>query len=102
MNRALRGLAGAGCGLVVLGLAARSGGTAAGAAQAAGHGVIRVIHVVHVAAGRVGTNHSNNWSGYNIGAAYPGEPLPATFTAVTREWAVPARTQHTKGQAEDS
>jgi Peptidase A4 family len=99
MNRALGALAGAGCGLAVLGLAAPSGRTAAGAAHAAGHGV---IHVVHPAGGRVNTNQSNNWSGYNIGAAYPGEPVGVRFTAVSGEWTVPAATQHKHGQAEFS
>jgi Peptidase A4 family len=99
MNRALRGLAGAGCGLVVLGLAGACGGAAAGAAHAAGQGV---IHVVHVAGGRVSTNQSDNWSGYNIGAAYPGEPAGVTFTSISGEWTVPAATQRKHGQAEYS
>jgi Peptidase A4 family len=58
--------------------------------------------VVHVAGGRVSTNQSNNWSGYNIGAACPGEPAGVTFTAVSGEWTVPAAAQHTRGQAEYS
>lgn len=100
MNRSLRGLAGAGCGSAVLGFAAPSGGMAAGAALAAGHGV---IHVVHATGGQVNTSQSNNWSGYNIGAAYPGEPAGVTFTSIGGEWTVPAATQqHEHGQAEYS
>jgi hypothetical protein len=94
MKRMIRGFAGAGCGLTVVGFAAPRGATA-GAAGAASH---RVIHVVHVAGGQAGTNLSNNWSGYNIGASYPGEPTGVTFTAAGK-WTVLAATQHTRGQA---
>jgi hypothetical protein len=38
----------------------------------------------------------------NIGADYPQVPTGTTFTSVSGEWTVPAATQHTKGQAEDS
>jgi hypothetical protein len=44
----------------------------------------------------------DNWSGYNIGAAYPGEPAGVTFTVVSGEWPVPAAAQHKHGQAEHS
>jgi hypothetical protein len=93
MNGAVRRFAGASCGLVVLGLA---GPVSGGVAQPAGHGV---IHVVHVPGGRVNINQSNNWSGYNIGAAYPGEPTGVTFTSVSGQWTVPTATQHKRGQA---
>ncbi len=97
MNRMIRGFAGAGCGLTVVGLAAPGGATSAGAAgAAASHGV---IHVVYVAGGQAGTNQSSNWSGYNVGASYPGEPTGVTFTAVADKWTVLAATRHTRGQA---
>ena len=99
MNRTVRGLAGAVCGLAAAGLAALGLAGPAGAAAGGGHGV---IHVVHVAGGKAGTNQSNNWSGYNIGAAYPGEPAGVTFTAVSGQWTVPAATQHKAGEAEFS
>lgn len=98
MNKAVRRLAG-GCGAAVLGLTGTAGGSGAGAAQPAGHGV---IHVVHGAGGRVSTNQSGNWSGYNIGARYPGEPTGVRFTSVSGQWTVPAATQHKPGQAEYS
>lgn len=92
----IRGFAGADCGLTVVGIAAPGGATPAGAAGAASHGV---IHVVHVAGGQAGTKQSNNWSGYNIGASYPGEPTRVTNTAVVGKWTVLAATQHTRGRA---
>jgi hypothetical protein len=48
------------------------------------------------------TNQSNNWSGYNIGADYPGVPKGTLFKSVSGQWTVPTATQHTAGQAEDS
>ena len=47
-------------------------------------------------------NQSNNWSGYNIGTGYLGEPAGATFTSVSGQWTVPAADQHATGQAENS
>ncbi len=94
MNRAVGGLAGAACSLAALGL-----GGPAGAAASGGHGV---IHVVHAAGGTAGVNQSNNWSGYNIGAQYPGEPTGVTFTSVSGQWTVPTATQHKPGEAEFS
>ena len=99
MNRTFRGFAGASCCLVFLGVAGLASGTRAGAPRPADQGV---VHVVHAAGSRIGVNQSNNWSGYNIGAAYPGEPAGVRFTAVSGEWTVPTARQHTKGQAEHS
>lgn len=99
MSRAVRGFAAASCGLALLGLAAPHDGNPARSARAAAHGI---IHVLHSAGGTFSTNQSSNWSGYNIGAAYPGEPAGVKFTAVRGEWTVPAATQHTTGQAENS
>jgi hypothetical protein len=99
MYRTVRVLAGAACGLAAAGLAGPVAGTAAGAATAVGHGV---IHVVRSAGGQVNTNQSNNWSGYNIGAGYPGEPTGVTFTSVSGQWTVPTATQRVTGQAEAS
>lgn len=99
MNKAVRGFAVAVCGLALLGLAAAHDGNPARSARAAAHGT---IHVLHSAGGTFSTNQSNNWSGYNIGAAYPGEPTGVEFTAVSGEWTVPTATQHTTGQAENS
>ena len=62
MNGAVAGLAGAAA-LAVMGLAGPGAGAASSPA-AARHGI---IHVVHAAGGKVATNQSNNWSGYNIG-----------------------------------
>lgn len=61
-----------------------------------------VVHIVHALGGKFNTNQSNNWSGYNIGADYPGEPTGTRFTAVSGQWTVPTATQHTPGQAENS
>jgi hypothetical protein len=63
-----------------------------------------IAQTVHVVAPRVGvnTNQSSNWSGYNIGADYPGVPTGTTFKSISGEWTVPTATQHTTGQAEDS
>lgn len=99
MNTAVRGLAVACCGLALMGLAAPRSANPARSARASARGI---IHVLHSAGGRFSTNQSNNWSGYNIGAAYPGEPAGVKFTAVSGEWTVPAATQHTTGQAENS
>jgi hypothetical protein len=89
----------AAAGLTALGLAGMAvGGTAGGVAQA-GH---PVIHVVHGIGPGVNTNQSSNWSGYNIGADYPQVAAGTTFTSVSGQWTVPAATQHTGGQAEDS
>ena len=103
VNRTVRGLAdgACGCGLALLGLAGPASATASGAAAGAG-ATGGVIHVVHTAGGRVGTNQSNNWSGYNIGSQYPGEPTGVTFTSVSGQWTVPTATPQTKGQAEYS
>jgi hypothetical protein len=59
------------------------------------------VHIVRHVGMAVNTNQSNNWSGYNIGADYPGW-TGTTFTSISGEWVVPKATQHTKGQAEDS
>lgn len=59
------------------------------------------VHVVKPSAG-LNTNQSSNWSGYNIGAAYPQVPKGTTFTAISGVWVVPTATQHTAGQAEAS
>ena len=58
--------------------------------------------MVRAAGGQAGTNQSNNWSGYNVGARYPGEPTGVTFSSVSGQWTVPAATQHKPGQAEFS
>ena len=99
MNRTARRLAGAVSGLAAAGMAALGLAGPAGAAAGGSHGV---VHVVHVAGGKAATNQSNNWSGYNIGAQYPGEPTGVTFTSISGQWTVPAATQHKPGQAEFS
>jgi hypothetical protein len=98
MSRMRTAFAGA-AGLVALALAGPAAGATVAAAANAGHGV---IHVVHGIGGGFNTNQSSNWSGYNIGADYPQVAIGTTFTSVSGEWTVPAATQHTKGQAEDS
>jgi hypothetical protein len=59
------------------------------------------VHVVK-SSSAVNTNQSSNWSGYNIGAAYPQVPKGTTFRAISGVWTVPTATQHTAGQAEAS
>jgi hypothetical protein len=98
MGRMRTALAGAAV-LVALALAGPGVAATVGTATNAGHGV---IHVVHGIGAGINTNQSSNWSGYNIGADYPQVAIGTTFTSVTGEWTVPAATQHTKGQAEDS
>jgi hypothetical protein len=99
MNRTARGPTSAVSALAAAGLVALGLAGPAGAAAGGHHGV---IHIVHVAGGTAGTNQSNNWSGYNIGAQYPGEPTGVTFTSISGQWTVPAATQHKHGQAEFS
>lgn len=95
MRKAQAGFAAAG--LIALAMA----GPAAAAAPAAGAGR-GVIHVVRGVGAGVNTSQSSNWSGYNIGIDYPQVPTGTTFSSVSAEWTVPAATQHTPGQAEDS
>jgi hypothetical protein len=45
------------------------------------------------------TNTSSNWFGYQQGSVEQGGKL---FSSITGNWTVPAATQHTPGQAEDS
>jgi hypothetical protein len=97
MNRTWAGVATAA--LIALGLPSLAAGGTAGALAGAGH---PVIHVVHGIGPGFNTNTSSNWSGYNIGAAYPQVATGTTFTSVSGEWTVPTATQHTAGQAEDS
>jgi hypothetical protein len=99
MRSVLQGLAGAACGMVVLGLASPAAGPAITAAAGAAGGI---VHIAHGAGGQVNTNQSTNWSGYNIGADYPQVSTGTTFTSISGEWTVPTATQHTSGQAEDS
>jgi peptidase A4-like protein len=96
MIRTVQGIAGAMSSLALLGLASPVAGAPGGLAGISGG----VIHV-H-AGGRVNTNQSNNWSGYNIGAAYPGEPAGVRFTSISGEWIVPTARQHKPGRAEHS
>jgi hypothetical protein len=98
VKKTVLGLAGAACGLALAGLASPAVMTTT-ATGGAGHGI---VHIVRGLGGTVSTNESDNWSGYNIGADYPGEPTGVTFTSVSGQWTVPAATQHTPGQAEDS
>jgi hypothetical protein len=94
----IRGLALTACGLTVLALASPTS-----AATAAAGGTRRaVVHIVHVRGGKVNTNQSDNWSGYNIGIDYPQVPAGTTFTNISGEWTVPTAKQHTKGEAEYS
>src|SRR5579862_7609280 len=97
MRNMFHGLAGAACGIAVLGLTAPAAGPAVGAV-----GVSGVIHIAHGVGGGVNTNQSTNWSGYNIGADYPQVSTGTTFTSISGQWTVPTATQHTSGQAEDS
>jgi hypothetical protein len=48
---------------------------------------------------RANTNQSSNWFGYNQGTLEQGSKL---FNSITGDWTVPAATQHTAGQAENS
>jgi hypothetical protein len=59
------------------------------------------VHIVKPSTA-LNTNQSSNWSGYNIGAAYPQVPAGTTFTAISGVWTVPTASQHTAGQSEDS
>src|SRR5579863_2614605 len=99
MRAALRNMAGAAGGVVLLGLAGPATATAAGPGAIAATGI---VHVVHGIGGAVNTNQSSNWSGYNIGADYPQVSTGTTFTSVSGQWTVPTATQRTAGQAEDS
>jgi len=45
------------------------------------------------------TNTSTNWFGYNQGTLEQGDKL---FNSISGNWTVPAATQHTSGEAEDS
>lgn len=85
----------AGMATLALGLVAGTGTPVAVASSAS---------PVHVVAARApfATNQSDNWSGYNIGADYPGVATGTPFTSITGEWVVPKATQHQAGQAEDS
>ncbi|HEY2653509.1 MAG TPA: G1 family glutamic endopeptidase [Solirubrobacteraceae bacterium] len=47
----------------------------------------------------LGSNQSNNWSGYNQGTIEQGSKL---FHSITAGWTVPKASQHTSGQAEYS
>ena len=62
-------------------------------APARGHGV----SILGLAT--LGTNQSNNWSGYNQGTLEQGSTL---FHSITAQWTVPTASQHTSGQAEYS
>ena len=85
--------------LLGLGTALTASPALAGAANAGPAGQTVKI-VAHRTA--INTNQSNNWSGYNIGNQYPGEPTGTTFKSISGEWVVPKATQHKKGQVEDS
>lgn len=67
-------------------------------AVAAGAGTTPYAHgqLLHV---RANTNQSSNWFGYNQGSLEQGDTL---FTSIAGDWTVPAASQHTPGQAEDS
>jgi hypothetical protein len=47
-------------------------------------------------------NQSSNWSGYNIGAQYPGVPSGTLFKSISGVWIVPTAKAHKAGQAENS
>lgn len=98
------GFVGVACGFTVVCFCALPGAMASGAAVRGVPGALSqgVIHVVPHAEGTVNTNQSTNWSGYNIGAAYPQVSTGTTFTSVGGQWKVPTVTQRTSGQAEDS
>lgn len=98
MNTVIRRLASAAAGLTAIGLLGPAGAVVTGPAAISGG----VVHIVHVAGARVNTNTSNNWSGYNIGANYPGYPAGTAFTSISGTWTVPTATQHVAGQAENS
>jgi hypothetical protein len=49
--------------------------------------------------GRLNTNQSQNWFGYNQGTLEQGGKL---FNSITGNWTVPRATQHTRGQDEYS
>jgi len=91
------GLTSVACGLALASLAGQTSPARVPMTRTAG-----VVHIVHALGGKFNTNQSNNWSGYNIGADYPGEPTGVRFTAVSGQWTVPTATQHTPGQAENS
>jgi hypothetical protein len=48
------------------------------------------------------TAQSSNWSGYNIGSLYPGQPTGASYRTITGQWIVPAARQHRPNEAEYS
>jgi hypothetical protein len=70
----------------------------AGSASAATHGSHGQLLSLapHLTAN---ANQSNNWFGYQQGTLEQGTKL---FNSVTGDWTVPAATQHTAGQAENS
>jgi hypothetical protein len=88
---------------VALSVGATSSAAAAPAGmlgQAPGHRApIAHGQLPHLTHGSVNTNTSQNWFGYNQGTLERGGTL---FHSITGDWAVPAVSQHTKGQAEAS
>src|SRR5207245_5558301 len=63
-----------------------------------GSGTAAVTHL-HRPVVAVGTNQSNNWSGYNQGTIEKGNTF---FHQVSGDWFVPTATAHNRGEAEYS
>ncbi len=73
--------------------------TAASASALSAHGqLLRLAHG-RLPGGKVDTNQSSNWFGYDQGSLEQGGKL---FNSITGDWTVPTASQHTTGQAEDS
>src|ERR1700722_19557233 len=71
-------------------------GVFAGTASASFSPQGQLLRVTHLG---FNTNTSSNWFGYQQGAVEQGGKL---FNSITGNWTVPAATQHTAAQAEDS
>ena len=59
-------------------------------------GGLRLVHPAHA---QLNTNQSSNWFGYNAGTLERGGQL---FNSITSDWTVPAASQHTPNQSENS
>lgn len=74
--------------------------TCAVAATSASAALTAHGQLLHLAPhGTLNTNTSSNWFGYNQGSLEKGDTL---FNSISGNWTVPAATQHTAAQTEDS
>jgi len=84
---------------LVLGVLATLAFTTTGASALSSHGqLLRLAHG-RLPGGKVDTNQSSNWFGYDQGSLEQGGKL---FNSISGDWTVPTASQHTSGQAEDS